>query len=136
MDTFSKKERSAIMRAVKSTQNISTELKLIKLFKQYKIEGWRRRQNLFGKPDFYFPKLKIALFADGCFWHGCRCKKLKPATNTQYWIAKVARNRKRDRAVNSELKKRGYTVIRIKECKITNGLLPHKLLNFFDDCST
>ena len=121
------------MRAVKSNSNLSTELNLINLFRKYKIKGWRRRQKIYGKPDFYFPKLKIALFADGCFWHGCRCKKLKPATNKKYWSNKIKRNIKRDKMVNSELKKDGYTVIRIKECSIKKGVLPHKLLVFFNN---
>ena len=102
MDTFSKKERSAIMWAVKSNKNVSTELKLVKLFKEFKITGWRRYQNLFGKPDFYFPKLKIVLFADGCFWHGCNCKKQKPVANRQYWETKIEKNKKRDRRVKNE----------------------------------
>jgi len=133
MDTFSKKERSAIMRAIKSDSNLSTELNLIDLFRKYKIKGWRRRQKIYGKPDFYFPKLEIALFADGCFWHGCKCKKLKPATNKKYWSNKIKRNIKRDKMVNSELEKDGYTVIRIKECSIKKGILPPKLLAFFNN---
>jgi DNA mismatch endonuclease (patch repair protein) len=132
MDTFSKKERSAIMRAVKSDHNLSTELNLINLFHKYKIREWRRHQNIFGKPDFYFPKLKIALFADGCFWHGCRCKKLKPVTNKKYWSNKIKNNIKRDKMVNSELNRKGYVVIRIKECSIKKGVLPRKLLVFFN----
>lgn len=119
------------MRAVKSTKNLSTELKLIKLFKQLKITGWRRHQNLFGKPDFYFPKLRMAVFADGCFWHGCNCKKLKPVANRRYWETKIEKNKKRDQRVNAELKKRGYAVIRIRECIIKKGILPSNLLAFF-----
>jgi len=131
MDTFSKTKRSEIMRAVKSNQNKSTELRLIKLFRRHKITGWRRCQNIFGKPDFYFPKLKIAMFADGCFWHGCKCKKLKPATNKSYWSEKIKRNIKRDKVVNFKLRKAGYIVIRINECFIKREKLPHKLLKFF-----
>ena len=74
-DTFTKKKRSQIMKAVKSKGNISTEIKLIKLFKEKKIKGWRRNYKLFGNPDFVFPKSKIALFADGCFWHGHNLQK-------------------------------------------------------------
>jgi DNA mismatch endonuclease, patch repair protein len=132
MDTFSTKKRSEIMRAVKSNKNKSTELGLIKLFRKYKINGWRRGSNIFGRPDFYFPKAKIALFADGCFWHGCKCKKLKPVTNKNYWSNKIKRNMKRDRAVNLKLKKNGYIVIRVKECSIKREKLPHKLLKFFN----
>ncbi|MDR1112415.1 MAG: very short patch repair endonuclease [Bacteroidales bacterium] len=51
----------------------STELKLIDIFKEQGIIGWQRGSKMKGKPDFVFPKLKIAVFADGCFWHGHKC---------------------------------------------------------------
>ena len=135
MDKFSKKERSAIMRAVKSSKNRSTELKLIELFRRHKIKGWRRNQKVFGRPDFYFPKLRLAIFADGCFWHGCNCKKLRPVTNVKYWKNKIKKNVVRDHFVNSVLTKKGYLVVRIKECRIKNGVLPQKLLEFFNNPS-
>jgi DNA mismatch endonuclease, patch repair protein len=75
-DTFTKKQRSNVMRAVKAKGNKSTELKLVEIFKSYHITGWRRNYKIIGKPDFVFPKLKIALFADGCFWHGHNCRNL------------------------------------------------------------
>jgi DNA mismatch endonuclease, patch repair protein len=66
-DNFTKEVRSNIMRAVKSKGNKSTEKKLIDLFKEKKLKGWRRNYPIFGKPDFVFPKRKVAVFADGCF---------------------------------------------------------------------
>ena len=131
MDTFSKKVRSQIMRAVKFRGNKSTELALINLFKKQYIVGWRRNANVFGNPDFYFPKIKLAIFADGCFWHGCKCKTKKPKTNVEYWRNKIKNNKARDRLVNKELKARGYLVVRIKECQIRKGRLPIKLRNLF-----
>ncbi|MDR3094739.1 MAG: very short patch repair endonuclease, partial [Bacteroidales bacterium] len=59
-DVFTKEQRSNVMRQVKSSRNKSTELKLIAFFKANKIKGWRRNYKLFGKPDFAFPKQKIA----------------------------------------------------------------------------
>ncbi len=91
-DTFSKEERSEMMRAVKSKGNKSTELKLIQIFRNHKIKGWRRNYPLFGKPDFVFPKLKIAVFVDGCFWHGHNCRQLKPSDNSEYWKRKIYKN--------------------------------------------
>ena len=73
-DMVSKKQRSKIMRSVKSRGNHPTELKLIQLFKQRGIKGWRRNYQLVGKPDFVFPKARVVLFADGCFWHGHDCR--------------------------------------------------------------
>ena len=66
-DVFSKSQRSEVMRKVKSNGNKSTELKLITFFKANKIKGWRRNYKLFGKPDFTFPKNRVAIFVDECF---------------------------------------------------------------------
>jgi DNA mismatch endonuclease (patch repair protein) len=71
-DVFSKKKRSEIMAAVKSTNNKNTELKLISIFRTNKIIGWRRAQRLPGNPDFVFHRERLAVFVDGCFWHGCK----------------------------------------------------------------
>lgn len=131
MDTFSKVARSQIMRAVKSRGNKSTELALIDLFKKHSIKGWRRSAKVFGHPDFYFPRLKIAVFADGCFWHGCKCKKNMPKTNSTYWQNKFRKNKIRDRIVTQHLKIRGYMVVRIRECQIKKGKLSKKLLDMF-----
>jgi DNA mismatch endonuclease (patch repair protein) len=130
MDTFSKKQRSDIMRAVKSKGNASTEIALIKLFKLYRLTGWRRNAKLLGNPDLYFPIKKIVVFADGCFWHGCRCKVL-PASNEYYWNEKIKRNITRDKKITRELKRQGYIVFRIKECQIKKCFLPRGFLNRF-----
>jgi len=118
MDVFSKEKRSKVMRAVKSNKNKSTELKLIEIFRQYGIEGWRRNYKVFGKPDFVFHKYKITVFVDGCFWHGHDCRNTKSASNKDYWDKKIDRNIKRDKKVNSHLANLGWKVIRIWECEI------------------
>ena len=99
VDTFSKNERSEIMRSVKSKGNKSTELKLISFFRLHKITGWRRNIKLIGKPDFVFKKKRITIFVDGCFWHGHTCRNTKPKQNADYWNEKIKRNKKRDRDV-------------------------------------
>lgn len=131
MDTFSKEVRSQIMRAVKSRGNKSTELALIGLFKKHSIIGWRRKSKVFGNPDFFFPKLKLVVFADGCFWHGCKCKTKSPKSNVEYWKKKIKRNIARDKLVNKELKEHGYLVVRIKECQIKKGALPKRFKMLF-----
>lgn len=120
-DTFSQQERSRIMRAVKSTGNKSTEVKLIQLFKQHHIKGWRRNYKLPGKPDFVFPKQRLAVFADGCFWHGHECRNTKPVDNASYWQTKIERNKKRDKEITQILINRNWHVIRIWECEIKQG---------------
>jgi len=122
MDKFDKKIRSRIMSSIKSYRNESTEVALIKLFRKNHIKGWRRKQKIYGKPDFYFPKSKTVVFVDGCFWHGCRCRKRKPKTHKLFWEQKIINNKTRDKIVNSKLKTMGYTVIRIKECEINDKL--------------
>ena len=119
-DTFTKEQRSQIMRQVKSNRNKSTELKLIQFFKDNSIKGWRRSYNLFGRPDFVFPLAKKVVFVDGCFWHGHNCRNTKPKDNKEYWLQKISRNKKRDRTVNKTLTSNGWTVIRIWECQLKN----------------
>ena len=127
MDKFDKETRSRIMRSVRSKGNKTTELALIELFKKYGIKGWRRNAKIFGNPDFYFPKIKVVVFADGCFWHGCECRKNKPQTNVSFWENKIKRNKERDKIVTQKLIEKGYIVFRIKECRIKEGKLPKKL---------
>ncbi len=117
-DTFTKTERSEIMRKVKSNRNKSTELKLIQFFKENRIKGWRRNYKLFGKPDFVFPKQRLAIFLDGCFWHGHNCRNTKPKDNAEYWQTKIARNQQRDKNVTETLTNNNWTVIRIWECEL------------------
>jgi DNA mismatch endonuclease (patch repair protein) len=93
-DTFTKEKRSKIMRKVKSNRNKSTELKLVDFFKKYKITGLRRNYKLKGSPDFVFPKKKITVFTDDCFWHGHNCRNLKPDSNKKYWSKKNTEKQK------------------------------------------
>lgn len=74
-----------------------------------------RRPDLPGKPDFYLPGLRLAVFADGCFWHGCPKHGRVPEDNRGYWGPKLIRNREKDRRANRELRKRGVCVVRIWE---------------------
>jgi DNA mismatch endonuclease (patch repair protein) len=117
-DTFTKDQRSQIMRQVKSSRNKSTEIRLIQLFKNLSIKGWRRNYKIFGKPDFIFPEVRIAIFIDGCFWHGHNCRNTKPKDNQEYWTQKINRNIQRDNIVNEHLTNKGWTVIRLWECEL------------------
>lgn len=117
-DVFSPDERSKIMRKVKSSKNKSTELKLLEFFKEKNIKGWRRNFKLFGNPDFVFLKQRLAIFTDGCFWHGHDCRNTKPEDNKQYWQKKIQRNRTRDQLVNETLAEKRWEVIRIWECEL------------------
>jgi len=101
------------MARVRGRGNERTELALLNILRRHKITGWRRHKPVFGKPDFVFPKFKLAIFVDGCFWHGCPRHATQPATNRAFWQEKLTRNKNRDRIVNRTLKQRGWAVLRI-----------------------
>lgn len=134
-DVFDKSARSKIMRAVKSKDTKSTELALIKLFKENHITGWLHNYNVKGHPDFVFLKKRIAIFVDGCFWHGHDCRNTRPAAHAEYWAKKREANIQRDKKVADMFESRGWTVVRIWECELKKKNLPHtterllKLLN-------
>src|SRR5208283_3651906 len=87
----------------------------IQLFRIAGITGWRRNYGLVGKPDFVFPKEKIAMFVDGCFCHGCTKHRRKPKSNQQYWTIKIDRNTRRDKSITKALREKGWAVVRIWE---------------------
>ena len=129
-DVFSKEDRSIIMKKVKPSGNKSTEIKLIKYFNAHHITGWRRHYNVKGHPDFVFFDQHIAIFVDGCFWHGHDCRNTRPADNAEYWEMKRRQNIEHDQAVTAMFERRGWMVIRIWECefkKKNSELLDEKL---------
>lgn len=73
---------------------------------------FRVRMRLKGKPDIVFTRAKLAVFVDGCFWHGCPEHGTSPKSNSVYWIGKLARNRERDAEVATMLAAQGWHVIR------------------------
>jgi DNA mismatch endonuclease, patch repair protein len=108
-------ERSANMSRIRGRGNKETEVALVKLLRAKRITGWRRHQPLFGKPDFIFPRLKFAVFVDGCFWHRCPKHGTEPKNNRSFWEQKLSRNQARDVKVNRTLRKMGWTILRIWE---------------------
>ena len=111
-DVFSKKKRSEVMSKIRSRGNCATELQFIYIMRKYKISGWRRGSQLPGKPDFLFPRQRLAVFIDGDFWHGNPRKFRLPKSNCEYWTSKITGNRKRDNRINKALKKEGWKVVR------------------------
>ena len=120
-DVFTPEKRSAVMSLIRSRGNRATELRLIALMRAHGINGWRRNAPVFGKPDFVFRRARVAVFVDGCFWHGCPRHATQPATRAEWWAAKLARNAQRDRAVSRVLRASGWTVLRIWECALTRS---------------
>jgi DNA mismatch endonuclease, patch repair protein len=114
-DWLSREQRSRNMASIRSKGNATTEKAFLRLLREGGISGWRRHIDLPGKPDFVFRGRRLAVFIDGCFWHGCpRCYRL-PEDNRRYWKAKVTANRTRDRRTTRKLRSLGWQVIRIWE---------------------
>ena len=68
-----------------------------------------------GKPDFFFPEGKVAVFLDGCFWHGCpKCGHV-PSVNRPFWKAKIERNQRRDVETDASLREAAITPVRFWE---------------------
>ena len=122
MDTVSSETRSRVMAKVHSKRNRSTEWKIRAALIRKGVRGWRlNAEDVPGRPDFSFPAQQVAVFLDGCFWHGCRkCQRI-PSSNTDYWDAKIRRNRLRDRRVSAALRKSDWRVLRIWEHDITRS---------------
>jgi DNA mismatch endonuclease (patch repair protein) len=105
------------MRAVKSKGNKSTELKLIYIFNSCGISGWRRGYPVKGHPDFVFLDFKLAIFVDGCLWHGHTCRHY-PKSNEDFWSKKIEWNARHDVEITKRFQDRGWTVLRIWECEL------------------
>ncbi|HRZ54434.1 MAG TPA: very short patch repair endonuclease [Candidatus Paceibacterota bacterium] len=112
-DVFSARFRSEIMSRIRSKGNRATEQRLRTLMRSRGIVGWRRNQTVFGSPDFVFRASRLAVFVDGCFWHGCPIHCSTPVSNRAFWRRKLSANRTRDLHVNRALRKKGWRVLRI-----------------------
>lgn len=114
-DVFTKAKRSDVMSRIRGCGNKETELAVANLLRQHGVTGWRRNQKIFGKPDFTFGEVRLALFVDGCFWHGCPKHSNRPSNNRAFWKKKLSANKRRDRLVTRTLQANGWRVLRIWE---------------------
>lgn len=67
------------------------------------------------RADIVFPRQKVAIFCDGCYWHGCPEHGTWPKANSDWWREKIETNRRRDEDTNARLSSAGWTVIRVWE---------------------
>jgi DNA mismatch endonuclease, patch repair protein len=115
--------RSAVMRSVRSKGNRTTELRLRSALVRARISGWKvQPTSIFGHPDFFFPDKKLAVFVDGCFWHGCDICGHVPRTNSKFWRAKIRLTKARDSKTTSALIETGVRVIRAWEHELRDDL--------------
>jgi len=130
MDTVSKKKRSEIMSRIRS-KNTKPEL----IVRKYLFsKGYRYRlhdNKLPGKPDIVLKKYKTAIQVRGCFWHGHGCKFSNiPKTNRAFWRNKILNNKKRDKKNDQKLRRLGFKLIVIPECKTYNSSFKIKKYTF------
>ena len=121
MDNVSKRKRSNIMKTVRA-KDTKLEKRFRKALRALKQKFTTNDKHLTGKPDIVFSKQKIVIFIDSCFWHGCPLHCRKPKSNKSYWHSKILRNKKRDKSVSKQLKRRGWKVLRFWEHSINSDL--------------
>lgn len=118
-DNLQPEDRKRTMQAVKGKRT-AVERRVFSMLAGLGLRGWRQNAiDVLGKPDVVFDRQHIAIFIDGCFWHGCPiCKRKLPKTNRAYWARKINRNKQLARLNNRALRRGGWTVIRVWEHEI------------------
>ena len=112
-----------MMQGVRGRGNLTTEARLRGGLVNAGVNGWQIHNNLLkGTPDFYFPRENIAIFVDGCFWHGCPICGHVPKKNSSFWQMKIIRNKVRDEKTNKFLRSHGTSVIRFWEHELADSL--------------
>lgn len=119
-DVLSIQQRKLCMSHIRGA-NTGPEIKLRKALWSAGLR-YRLKLNIPGKPDIAFPGPKIAIFVDGCFWHKCNEHYQIPKSNHIFWTIKINKNVERDKRVNMELEKTGWTVIRLWEHDVNKNL--------------
>jgi DNA mismatch endonuclease, patch repair protein len=120
-DFLSPETRSRVMARIRS-RDTSPELALRRGLHARGVRGWRcHAKQLPGKPDLAFTRWKVAIFVDGCFWHG-HPDCFTPGKSGAYWDAKIARTQERDRLANEALAEAGWRVIRLWDFEIERDI--------------
>lgn len=117
MDDRTTAQRSETMRRVRS-RNTSCEVALRRELHRRGLR-YSLKKRLAGSPDIVFVQARVAVFVDGCFWHGCPEHCRRPSSNRAYWVKKIDRNMARDARVSTELAGDGWRVVRLWEHEVT-----------------
>lgn len=120
MDVLTKEQRSYCMSRIHG-KNTKPELMLRECLWKFGFR-YRLHYRLPGKPDIVFPGKRIAIFVDGCFWHGCPVHGVRPKTNKRFWREKINGNIERDERNTTQLTANGWTVLRFWEHDVKKSL--------------
>lgn len=133
VDPMTPEERSAQMAKVRGKGNKSTEALVERALLDSEITDWTKHTKILKTtPDFYFPRYRLALFVDGCFWHACPiCKRRTPYARSEFWGTKIDQNRRRDNRIRRKLRQQGYHVIRIWEHDLKRNIWLKRLRAMF-----
>ncbi len=118
-DVYTKAKRSEIMSRVRNRRTTPEE-QVASLLRKLGIRYRRNVKSLPGQPDFVVKSARTAIFVNGCFWHGhANCNRAKlPQTNTDFWVSKIARNKKRDARTTRQLRRQGWHVLTVWQCHL------------------
>lgn len=112
-DVLTKEQRSYCMSKNKGSDT-GPELLLRKALWAAGLR-YRLKNKLPGRPDIVYPGARIAIFVDGCFWHGCPTHYQAPSNNSEEWLKKITATKKRDEVVDKQLQNKGWEVVRFWE---------------------
>jgi DNA mismatch endonuclease (patch repair protein) len=119
VDIYDKAKRSELMSCVKHARTVPEE-KVAELLRTLKINYRRNVKSLPGQPDFVIRSSKTVIFVHGCFWHdhpNCRLAR-RPKTNKKFWQQKAIDNKRRDRRKERLLRKQGWHIMTIWQCRL------------------
>ena len=119
-----KDERTSKVMQSNKAKNTGPELRFRRALREAGLSGYRLHwSQATGRPDISYPGKKIAIFVNGCFWHGCeRCRMPIPKSHNDFWRAKLERNKKRDIEKTKALISDGWTVLTIWECEMERDI--------------
>ncbi len=119
-DNLTKEQRSKVMSSIKD-KNTKPEIIVRKILYRQKFRYRIHDKTIFGKPDISNKSKKIAIFIDGCFWHGCTKCYREPTSNVDFWRNKIKNNKNRRIKVKKELRKEKWNILELWEHEINQN---------------
>ena len=122
VDVLSPEQRRRNMQAVRNSET-KGEIRLRAALRNRGLTGYRKNAStVVGRPDVAYTRWRVAIFLDGCFWHGCPACYVSPKSNEAFWQTKLAQNQARDTVVTTALREAGWTVLRLWEHEVRGSL--------------